>query len=175
VVAVVANTPRPEQGICSVLIEYDASCGLIPPMHTTVFTQCQSSLERAWNSIFARVFKGAQGGQTLVLQSGRIICLDHRLRSSEPPTAYLPERNDRFEMGSLRSISGAPLHSSLLDIMSTSESRQSFKTTSEILAYIRECYVEKQQEKDPYLSSVDWDCVLETGIYREERDAELNE
>ena len=67
-------------------------------MHVTVFTQCQSSLERAWNSIFARVFKGAQGGQTLVLQSGRIICLDHRLRSSEPPTAYLPERNDPFEM-----------------------------------------------------------------------------
>jgi len=82
-------------------------------------------------------------------------------------------------MGSLRSISGVPLHSSLLDIMSTSESPQSFKTTSEILAYIHECYVEKQQEKDPYLSSVqrrvDWDCVLETGIYREERDAELNE
>jgi len=111
VVAVVANTPRPEQGICSVLIEYDASCGLIPPMHTTVFTQCQSSLERAWNSIFARVFKGAQGRQTLVLQSGRIISdlrtivVDHHLRSSEPPTAYLQERNDRFEilMGSLRS------------------------------------------------------------------------
>jgi len=63
----------------------------------------------------------------------------------------------------------------ILDIMSTSESRQSFKTTSEILACIHECYVEKQQEKDPYLSSVDWDCVLEPGIYREERDAELNE
>jgi len=60
--------------------------------------------------------------------------------------------------------------------MSTSESPQNFKTTSEILAYIHECYVEKQQKnlKDPYYS-IHWHCVLETGIYREERDAELNE
>jgi len=151
---------------------FNSSCGLpvIPPrntMHVTVFTQCQSRLGRAWNSIFARVFKGTRWANPPTIWQ-------NHLRRSPPPElrAYLPERNDPFEMVLCAVFRARHF---VLDIMSTSESRQSFKTTSEILAYIRECYVEKQQEKDPYLSSVDWDCVLETGIYREERDAELNE